>query len=128
MNQPEKEGVATVSKRIIGAAAVAWLFLLVGVLLSAVVFHFFYLPEGAIPWVSGILSYIAALLCGFRAAKGAKKKGFLKGFWAGVLFVVVYLVITLVFEAKVRIGNSLILLVLSMVGGIFGINLKTKRR
>lgn len=128
MNQPEKEGVASVSKRIITATVVAWLFLFAGILLSALVFHFFYLPEGAIPWVSGILTYIAAFLCGFIAAKGAKQKGFLKGFWAGVLFVVVYLVITLIFGEGIRIGNSLIFLVLSVLGGILGINVKTKRR
>ncbi len=126
MNQPEKEGVPTVSKRIIGAVFFGWLFLLAGVLLSAFVFHIFSLPEGGIPWVSAILSYIAAFLCGFFAAKDAKRKGFLKGFWAGVLFVVVYLIVVLAVQARFRIWNALILLVLSVFGGIVGINKKTK--
>lgn len=127
MNQPEKEGVAPVSKRIISAAVVAWLFLLLAMLVLALMFHFFYLPEGAIPWVGKILSYIAAFLCGFRAAKDARKKGFLKGFWAGVLFVVIYIVLMLVLQAKVQIGNFVLFPVLSLLGGIVGINLKTKR-
>ena len=126
MNQPEKEGVQTVSKRIIGAAVVGWLFLLAGVLLSAFVFHIFSLPEGAIPWVRAILSYIAAFLCGFLAAKGVKRKGFLKGFWAGVLFVVIDLIVVLTVQAQFRIWNAIILLVLSVFGGIVGINKKTK--
>ena len=126
MNQPEKEGVQTVSKRIIGAAVVGWLFLLAGVLLSAFVFHIFSLSEGAIPWVSAILSYIAAFLCGFLAAKGVKSKGFLKGFWAGVLFVVIDLIVVLTVQAQFRIWNAIILLVLSVFGGIVGINKKTK--
>lgn len=126
MNQPEKEGVASVSKRILIAVFLGWLFLFAGVLLSALVFHVFSLPEGAIPWVSAVISYIASFLCGFRAAKGARKKGFLKGFWAGVLFVIIYLIVALILQAKFRIWNAIILLVLSVIGGILGINLKTK--
>ena len=126
MNHSEQEGVTSVSNRIIRAAVTGWLVLFIGVLLSALVFHLFYIPEGATPWVSGVLAYIAAFLSGYRAAKGAKRKGFLKGLWAGVMFVAGYIVLTLVFQARVRIINSIILLAVAMVGGMFGINQKTK--
>lgn len=127
MNHSEREGVAPVSNRIISAAIIGWLVFLVGVLLSALVFHLFYIPEAAIPWVSGIFSYLASFITGFRAAKGARKKGFLKGFWAGVLFVAGYVVLTLIFSKKVRVLNSILLLVIAIIGGIVGINQKTKR-
>ena len=128
MNQPEKEGVSSVSKRILSAVLVGWLFLFAGVLLSALVFHIFSLPEGAIPWVSAILCYIAAFFSGYLAAKGVKRKGFLKGLWAGVLFVVVYLIVALVMQSQIKIWNTIILLVLSVFGGIVGINQKTKAK
>ncbi|MBO5408196.1 MAG: TIGR04086 family membrane protein [Clostridia bacterium] len=126
MNHSEQEGVTSVSNRIIRAAVTGWLVLFVGVLLSALVFHIFYIPEVAISWVGGAITYIAALLSGYRAAKGAKRKGFMKGLWAGVLFVAGYIVLTLVFQARVRIFSSLILLAVAMVGGMVGINQKTK--
>ena len=126
MNQPEKEGVSSVSRRIIIAVFIGWLFLFAGVLLSAFVFHIFLLPEGVIPWVSAAICYIAAFLCGFLAAKGAKRKGFLKGFWAGVLFVIVYFIVALVVQSQFRIWNAVLLLALSVLGGIVGINQNTK--
>ena len=127
MNHSEQEGVASVSNRIISSAVIGWLVLFAGVLLSALIFHVFYISETAIPWVGGIFTYFAAFITGFRAAKGARKKGFLKGFWAGLLFIAGYIVITLVFQARVRIFNSIILLVIAMLGGMIGIHQKTKR-
>ncbi len=128
MDNPEKEGVTSMSKRMIGGALVGWLVLLVGVAVAATVFHLLYLPEAAIPWVSGFIAWLGALLCGFKAAKDAKRKGFMKGLWAGVLYVAGYVVLSLIFGGKIRILNSLILLVLSVVGGIFGINTQRKQK
>ena len=127
MNHSEREGVASVGNRIIRAAVMGWLIVFAGVLIAASVFHLFSICEAVIPWISGIITYLASFVTGFYAAKGAKKKGFLKGFWAGVLFIAGYFVVTLVFGARVRILNSLILLAIAVVGGIVGINKKTKR-
>ena len=128
MNGSEREGVSSVSKRVIGAAITGWLFLISTVAVSALIFHIFSLPTSWIPRVVGILTYLAAFLTGYRGAKRAKQKGIVKGFWAGVLFVAVYFVVELIAGTSLRLFNSLILLILSMIGGIFGINKKTKRR
>ena len=128
MNGSEREGVSSVSKRVIGAAITGWLFLIVTVAVFALVFHIFSLPENWIVWVVGGLTYLAAFLTGFRSAKSARKQGFAKGFWAGVVFVLGYLAVNLIAGQSLRLLNSLILLILSVVGGIFGINKKTKRR
>ena len=128
MNGSEREGVFSVSKRVIGAAITGWLFLINTVAVSALVFHIFSLPMAWVPWVVGILTYLAALLTGYRSAKRAQKKGLVKGFLAGVLFVLGYLAVELIAGQPLRLMNSLILLILSMIGGIFGINKKTKRR
>ncbi len=128
MNGSEREGVSAVTKRVIGAAIVGWLFLICTVTVSALVFHIFSLPEAWISWVVGILTYLAAFLAGYRSAKLAQKKGLVKGFWAGVLFVLVYFAVQLITGQTLRLLNSLILLIMSMIGGIFGINRKTKRR
>lgn len=129
MNGSEREGVCSVKKRVIGAAIVGWLFLISTVAVSALVFHIFSLPEDWIPWVVGCLTYLAAFLSGFRSAKSARKQGFAKGFWAGAIFVLGYLMVNLITRAPLRLINSLILLIVSVIGGIFGINAqKTKRR
>ena len=129
MNGSEREGVLAVSKRVIGAAIVGWLFLICTVAIFALIFHIFSLPMGWIPWVVGCLTYLAALLAGYRSAKRAKQQGIVKGFLAGVLFVLIYLAVNLITGQPLRLINSLILLILSMIGGIFGINArKTKRR
>lgn len=128
MNGSEREGVSSVSKRVIGAALTSWLFLIVAVAVFALVFHIFSMPTAWIPWVVGILTYLAAFLAGYRSSKRAKKQGLVKGFWAGVLFVAGYLLVNLAAGQSLRLFNSLILLILSMIGGIFGINKKTKRR
>ncbi len=128
MNNSEREGVSSVGKRVIGAAITSWLFLISTVAVFALIFHIFSLPTAWIPWVVGILTYLAAFFAGYRGAKRAKQKGIVKGFWAGVLFVVGYLVVELIAGKPLRLLNSLILLILSMIGGIFGINKKTKRR
>ncbi len=128
MNGSEREGVSSVSKRVIGAAIVGWIFLILAVAFSALVFHIFSLPTGWMPWVVGILTYVAAFLTGYRSAKRAQKQGLVKGFWAGVLFVLGYFLVNLITHSPLRLLNSLILLILSMIGGIFGINKKTKRR
>ena len=128
MNGSEREGVSSVIKRVIGAAIVGWIFLILAVAFSALVFHIFSLPTGWRPWVVGILTYVAAFLTGYRSAKRAQKQGLVKGFWAGVLFVLGYFLVNLITHSPLRLLNSLILLILSMIGGIFGINKKTKRR
>lgn len=128
MNDSEREGVSSVSKRVIGAATTGWLFLILTVAFSALIFHIFSLPAGWMPWVAGILTYLAAFLTGFKSAKRAQKQGIVKGFWAGVLFVLGYLLVQFLTKSPLRLLNSLILLILSMIGGIFGINKKTKRR
>lgn len=129
MNDSEREGVYSVGKRILLAAVAGWLLLFAGVLLSALVFHIFYLPEAAIPWVSGILTYISGFFCGFRSAKGTRRKGYRSGLYAGVVFVIGYAVITLIYAGQFRPIQTVILLILSVFGGIIGINAtKTKRR
>ena len=128
MNGSEREGVSAVSKRVIGAAIVGWLFLISTVAVSALVFHIFSLPENWIFWVVGILTYLAAFLSGFRSAKSAKQKGFAKGFWAGVLFVLGYFGVNLITGGTLRLVNGLILLIVSVIGGIFGINAKKTKR
>ena len=128
MNGSEREGVSSVSKRVIGATIIGWLFLVLAVAISVLVFYVFTLPMEVAPWVVGTLTYLAAFWTGFLSAKRAPKKGFVNGFWGGVLFVAVYLGVNLITGTAFRILNGLVLLILSMVGGIFGINMKTKRR
>ncbi len=128
MNGSEREGVFSVSERVIGAAIKGWLFLVLAVAFCALIFHIFSLPTGWMPWVVGILTYLAAFFTGCNSAKQAQKQGIVKGFWAGVLFVLVYLLVQILTKSPLRLLNSLILLILSMIGGIFGINKKTKRR
>ena len=128
MNGSEKEGVSSVSKHVIGAVVRSWLFLIVTMALSALIFHIFTIPMEFAPWVVGTLTYLAAFLAGYRSIKRTQRKGMVKGFWAGVLFVLGYLLVELIAGKPLRLLNSLILLILSMIGGIFGINKKTKRR
>ena len=128
MNGSEREGVFFVSKRVIGAAITGWLFLISTVAVSALVFHIFSLPMNWNVWVVGTLTYVAAFLTGFQSAKRAQKRGMVKGLWAGAIFVVGYFAVNLITGKALNLLNGLVLLILSMVGGIFGINKKTKRR
>ncbi|MBR5239282.1 MAG: TIGR04086 family membrane protein [Clostridia bacterium] len=128
MNGSEREGVSSVSKRVIGAAITGWLFLILTVAVSALVFYMFTLPMEIAPWVVGTLTYLAAFLTGFLSAKRALKKGFVNGFWGGVLFVAVYFAVNLIAGNALRLLNGLVLLILSMIGGIFGINAKKTQR
>ena len=128
MNGSEREGVSSVSKRAIGAAITGWLFLISTVAISALVFYVFTLPMEYAPWIVGILTYLAAFITGYRGAKRAKRKGFVNGFWAGVIFILGYFILSLIVKKPLRIPNCLILLILSMIGGIFGINAKKTKR
>jgi len=128
MNGSEREGVFFVSKRVIGAAITGWLFLISTVAVSALVFHIFSLPMNWNLWVVGTLTYVAAFLTGFQSAKRAQKQGMVKGLWAGAIFIVGYFAVNFITGKALNLLNGLVLLILSMVGGIFGINKKTKRR
>ena len=128
MNGSEREGVSSVSKRVIGAAITGWLFLISTLAIFALIFHIFTLPMGVAPWVVGILTYLAAFLAGYRGAKLAKRKGFVNGFWAGIIFLAGYFAVNLIAAKSLRIFNGLILLILSVIGGIFGINSKNSKK
>ena len=102
---------------IIKAAVWGWLIVLLGVLLSAMIFHIFYLPEEIIPWVSGFFCYLASFVCGFCAVGDARKKRIFSGFWAGIVFAAGYLAVTLMFQGRARLVSMPILLLVSTLSG-----------
>ena len=91
------------------------------------------ITEKDIGLVVTITTIVSALVAGFDAAKGAKEKGWFWGIVAGLLYAVILLAIgTWVSKGFLFDARSLSLLILSLagggLGGVLGINLKSKKK
>lgn len=81
--------------------------------------------------VTTIITVISVLVAGFDTAKNSKNKGLLWGLISGFTYSLIMLIIgSLLIENFTMDGQSALLMFLSIlvggIGGIFGINLKSK--
>lgn len=103
------------------------LFFIAGVVIFSAVFYFFTLPEEYIPILKTALIFITAFLSGIWASKGLASKGWLRGLIAGILLIVVFIIGSKLWGGPSALKSAityLIMVAISLFGGIVGINVK----
>ena len=83
-------------------------------------------------FVSGVCLAIGGFNSGFLSSKKLKKKGILNGFVCGMFLYLIVLIISLFFRESGVTSNTLyrflLTIIASMMGGVIGVNFKSKRK
>lgn len=117
-------------KRIIKANIAGLIFILISLILIAGVFYAFAVSENLIPIFTYFISYMASLVVGVLSSRGASEKGYKNGLIAGSVYCIIMFVLSSFLNDKSVIQHIIkitICLIISTLGGIIGINLKTKK-
>ena len=102
-------------------------FFLAGVVIFSAVFYFFTIPEEYIPILRAALIFITAFLTGVWSGKGATSKGWLRGIVAGILLSVLFIIGSKIWgvpSSLKSMATYAIIIAISLLGGIVGINVK----
>lgn len=122
MNGFNKSGTAGVMKAVLKGI----LFFGICVLLFSAAFYLFAVNEDYIPiFVSGLL-FLTAFLTGIWSSSGKSTKGYLRGLFAGGALVTLFMVFSSFYGGRPinqAVLTYFIMLVISVAGGIIGVNL-----
>lgn len=110
----------------------AYIITMVIFLVFAVVITYTDFPESAIPSIVTITTIVSIFIGGAGVAKKARNKGWLNGALVGIAYIVIlYFISALSLVGFVFDKNVISMLIMGILsgalGGIVGINLKTKR-
>lgn len=97
------------------------------VLIFSAVFWLFSINETYIPIIKSGLSFLTAFLTGLWSAKNGSDKGYLRGLFSGIFLVLLFMAISLIFGGESLIKSAVtyfIMIIISISGGIIGINAK----
>lgn len=91
------------------------------------------LPEAAVALVVSVITYFCVGICGFRSARYSGSNGLLAGALAGLVYVIILYFIGCIAFTKFTFSMSaaltaVICIICGAIGGIVGVNTKTKRR
>lgn len=91
------------------------------------------LQEAAVSLVVGVVTYLCVGFCGFRAARKSGSNGLVSGAIAGAVYVVLLYFIGCIAFADFSFGMSVLLtavicILCGAIGGVVGVNTRTKRR
>ena len=91
------------------------------------------LPEAAVALVVSIITYLCVGICGFRSARHSGSNGLLAGALAGLVYVIILYIIGCIAFAEISFSMSAVLtavicIVCGAIGGIVGVNTKSKKR
>lgn len=91
------------------------------------------LPEAAVALVVSVITYLCVGICGFRFARHTGSNGLLAGALAGLVYVIILYVIGCIAFAEISFSTSaaltaVICIVCGAIGGIVGVNTKSKKR
>ena len=113
-------------KEIIFAVLKGMVFFAIGVLIFSAVFNFFTVNESYIPIVRCGLLFLSSFLTGIWSSKKQTSKGYLRGLISGLIFAALLLIFSLVTNGGSHIMKAavtyLIVIIMSVLGGIIGIN------
>lgn len=91
------------------------------------------MPEEAVRLVTGIITYICVGVCGFRSARHSGANGLASGAIAGFVYVLLLFAVGCCAYAEIHFGvaellTAIICILCGAVGGIIGVNTKSRRR
>lgn len=117
-------------KRIIRANIFGYIFLFVSLLFIAGIFYAFTISESLVPMFTYLIAYLASFVVGVISSREATEKGYKSGLIAGAVFCCIIFIISSFLNDKSVMEHIIkiaICLAISTLGGIVGINLKTKK-
>ena len=118
-------------KRLLKAQGIGFLFIFAALLLAAGIFYLFSINENYISGILHFIVYSGSFFTGINSSKNAPDKGYKNGMLSGLVFGGVYTLISIFLNGADPINIIVklsIILIISMFGGIIGINLKKKKR
>ena len=129
----KKGGPRSLTASVIGALSATFCLLLFLLLIGTTFAYSREDPAALIPSVAYAIGLIAALFCGFTAARMRGKQGFLCGLLSGLALLVIFLIGLLIFMEEEGPSPSLLLfypllLALSVLGGMLGGRKRSGRR
>lgn len=102
-------------------------FFIAGIIIFSAVFYFFTIDETYIPILRTALIFITAFLTGIFSSKKELSKGWLRGLISGVVLCILFIAGSKLWGGNAVLKSAvtyIIMLALSTLGGIIGINVK----
>lgn len=113
--------------------AIGFVITIVLLFIASVLSVFATLPDAIVSLIVSAVTYLSIGMCGFRAARHSGRSGLLSGAISGIIYMIVlYLISALVFgDFAISYSTGIALLICMLcgaIGGIIGINIRSKRR